>query len=827
MPAPPAVPGTHTLLSRSAWGSGEDDYSNSSIYQAASGAWVYATGAMAFNLALDNYDHGYNMVDARVQRIAANVLDRFVAGSQTPSPTVNTVTPASGPIAGGTTITIQGSDFVNGATVSVGGTAATGVTFVSSTTLNAVTPAHAAGTVPVMVTNPDGRSGTLTTGFTYNSTAPTVDRVEPSSGPTSGGTVITLTGINYAPGATVSVGGTAATAVSVVNSTTITATTPAHAAGAVNVTVTNPNGQSGTIAAGFIYVGPAPTISTVTPAAGPSIGGTVLTITGTNFVAGATVTVGGTAATAVSVVNNTTISATAPPHAAGAVSLTVTSPDGQTATVATAFTYTVSAPAPVINTVTPASGPTSGGSLLTINGANFAAGATVTVGGTPATGITVVNSTTITATSPPHAAGAVTVTITNLDFQSVSLANAFTYVVPTAITFRQVASATPQSPTATVLVTYPSAQTPGNLNVVAVGQNDTISTVQSVRDSAGNTYLLAIGPTKGNGLQQSIYYAKNIVGGANTVTVTLNQAAPYVDVRILEYGGVNTLDVVAGASGSGTTSNSGPATTTGPNELIVGANMVSSVSIAAGAGFTLRVKTPNDGDVAEDMVAASAGTYSATATLSSGNWVMQLAAFKLVTASAPAPTIITVAPASGSTAGGTALTITGTNFVSGATVTVGGTAATAVSVVNSTTITATAPAHAAGAVGVTVTNPDAQAATLANAFTYVSAAPTISGVTPTSGAVTGGTRAHDHRHQLRQRRHRHGRRHRRHGRQRRQQHHDHRDRPGARGRRRGCDGHQSRHPGRDPRQRLYLCQCGADHQHASRRRRARRPAARR
>ena len=67
---------------------------------------------------------------------------------------------------------------------------------------------------------------------------------------------------------------------------------------------------------------------------------------------------------------------------------------------------------------------------------------------------------------------------------------------------------------------------------------------------AGNTYSLAIGPTSGTALQQSIYYAANIAGGSNTVTVTFNQAAAYPDVRILEYRGVTTLDVTAGASGT-------------------------------------------------------------------------------------------------------------------------------------------------------------------------------------------------------------------------------------------------------------------------------------
>ena len=98
----------------------------------------------------------------------------------------------------------------------------------------------------------------------------------------------------------------------------------------------------------------------------------------------------------------------------------------------------------------------------------------------------------------------------------------------------QVASATPQTPTTSVSVNYSSAQTAGDLNVVVVGWNDTTAKVQSVADSAGNTYFLAVGPTVGTGLQQSIYYAGNIRGGSNTVTVTFNQAAAYPDVRILE-----------------------------------------------------------------------------------------------------------------------------------------------------------------------------------------------------------------------------------------------------------------------------------------------------
>jgi hypothetical protein len=222
----------------------------------------------------------------------------------------------------------------------------------------------------------------------------------------------------------------------------------------------------------------------------------------------------------------------------------------------------------------------------------------------------------------------VTVTVT-VNGQSGNLANGFTYNGTVVISFAQVASATPQSTTATVALAYPGAQTAGDLNIVVVGWNDTAATVQSVKDSAGNNYSLAIGPTSGTGLRQSIYYAANIVGGANTVTVTFSQGAVAPDIRILEYRGVTTLDVTAGASGSGTAANSGSATTTSANELIFGANMVATLTRAAGSGFTSRIITSPDGDIAEDKIVTTAGSNSATATLNgSGPWVMQMVTFK-------------------------------------------------------------------------------------------------------------------------------------------------------------------------------------------------------
>jgi hypothetical protein len=263
----------------------------------------------------------------------------FVYGLLAPTPQLTTVSPTSGPAAGGTTVTLTGQNFASGATVTVGGTAATGVVVVSGTQITAKTPPHAQGSANVTVTNPGGQSATLAGGFTFVAPAPTITGVSPASGTTAGGSAVTLTGQNFASGARVTFGGAAATSVVVVSATQITANTPPHAQGSVNVTVTNSDGQSGTLASGFTFVALAPTVTSVSPNSGPSGGGTRVTLTGMSFVSGATVTFGGAAATSVVVASATQISAVTPPHRSGGVNVVVTNPGGQTGTLAGGFTY--------------------------------------------------------------------------------------------------------------------------------------------------------------------------------------------------------------------------------------------------------------------------------------------------------------------------------------------------------------------------------------------------------------------------------------------------------------------------------------------------------
>ena len=673
-------------------------------------------------------------------------------------PMVSSVLPNNGPTTGGTAVTITGTNFAAGATVTFGGTAATNVVVVNSTTITATTPAHAAGAVTVTVTV-NGQSGSLVNGFTYTaagisfiqvasatpSSTATVSVTYPAA-QTSGDLNIVVVGWNDTVATVQSVKDSAGNSYSLAigptkgtklqqsiyyaanivgGSNTVTVTFNQTAAdpdirileyrgvaaldakaGASGSSTTANSGSATTTSANELIFG-ADMVATTTGAAGSGFTSRIITSRGDIAEDKVVTTAGSNSATATL--------------------------DGSGPWVMQMATFSAtSGPAPTVTSVSPNNGSTTGGTAVTITGTNFAAGATVTFGGTAATNVVVVNSTTITATTPAHAAGAVTVTVT-VNGQSGSLVNGFTYTAA-GISFIQVASATPSS-TATVSVTYPAAQTSGDLNIVVVGWNDTVATVQSVKDSAGNSYSLAIGPTKGTKLQQSIYYAANIVGGSNTVTVTFNQTAADPDIRILEYRGVAALDAKAGASGSSTTANSGSATTTSANELIFGADMVATTTGAAGSGFTSRIITSR-GDIAEDKVVTTAGSNSATATLDgSGPWVMQMATFSAT--SGPAPTVTSVSPNNGSTTGGTAVTITGTNFAAGATVTFGGTAATNVVVVNSTTITATTPAHAAGAVTVTVTV-NGQSGSLVNGFTYTAAGISfiqVASATPSSTAT--------------------------------------------------------------------------------------------
>lgn len=246
-------------------------------------------------------------------------------------PEITSVDPTSGPNAGGTLVTVSGSNFMSLSTVDFGSSSATEVTVVDSSMITCRTPAYSGeGWVDVTVTTPLG-SDTLPSAFYYYDTSePQVDSVDPDSGPTSGGTLVTVSGNHFTTSEDtyVAFGIFVASDVNVIDPTTLTCITPGHTAGPVDVSVITSNGM-GTLPEGFTYVD-SPVVSEVSPSYGHVLGGYKVTITGANFSTSGdtTVTFGGEVAGGVNVLDSDTLTCNTPVHAEGSVTVAVTNSYG-------------------------------------------------------------------------------------------------------------------------------------------------------------------------------------------------------------------------------------------------------------------------------------------------------------------------------------------------------------------------------------------------------------------------------------------------------------------------------------------------------------------
>ncbi|HLX61050.1 MAG TPA: C25 family cysteine peptidase [Planctomycetota bacterium] len=273
---------------------------------------------------------------------------------------LQSVSPISGDPAGGSPVSLVGTNFLPGASVTFNGVAATGVQVNSTSVIQCVSPAGTVGsTVDVKVTNANGTTATLTGAFTYLANpAPGVSSVSPNTGPSSGGTPITITGVSFRTGASVQIGGQngmtsvniPAANVTVVNATTITCTIPAAApagsAGFTMVQVTNSDNTTGGLPGAFEYTVAAPTITSLSPNNAPWNATTSITINGTGFApnigAAGSVKFGTLFATNVQWVSATQITANvlpAPANISPTVDVTVTNPDGGTVTGTGMFSY--------------------------------------------------------------------------------------------------------------------------------------------------------------------------------------------------------------------------------------------------------------------------------------------------------------------------------------------------------------------------------------------------------------------------------------------------------------------------------------------------------
>jgi hypothetical protein len=719
-----------------------------------------------------------------------------------PAPAVTGVSPSSGYTGGGRVVTITGSHFTGTTAVKFGTTAATSFTVNSDTQITATAPAGSAGLVDVRVTNPDGTSAVVPGDqFSYTSTPlPTVSSLSATSGTTSGGTAVTINGTNFTNVAGVSFGGVALSMFNVLSSTQISVTSPAQTAGTVDVTVTTTSGTSATASADhFTYtLAPAPTITGLSPSSGTS--GSSVNITGTNLGGTVQVYFGGVPATQVVVGSDTQVGAYAPPEAAGILDVTVQTYSGTSAlTSADRFTYNA-ASVPAVTSVSPTSTLTGGGYNVSVSGSGFTAASGVFFGTTPATSFTVNSATSITAVAPPHAAGTVDITVvTPAGTSATSSSDQFTYVAApapavtavspntgttaggatvtisgsgftgaSAVTFgTAVASSfTVNSDTSITAVTPPEAA--GTVDVTVTTPSGTSATGAADHftvTAAASPVVSGVTASSGDAAGGStVTVTGSAFTGATAVTFGTTSATSFTVLSdsaltaIVPAGTVGTVDVTvttyAGTSATGTADHftyttspvpaitslsTSTATTAGGTRVVLtgtgftDAGGVSFGTVAATdftvlSDTTLVVTAPPQAAVTVDVtVSAYGGTSALVAT----------DRFSFTAASAPAVTA--VSPSSGSTAGTTTVTITGTNFTAATGVLFGG-VATSFVVNSDTQITALAPPQAAATVDVTIATPSGTSAVVtADHFTYTAAAaPAVTGVSPATGTTAGG-----------------------------------------------------------------------------------------
>jgi len=657
-----------------------------------------------------------------------------VSFTVTPSPAITNLSPSSGPI--GVPVTISGSNFgptQGSSRVLFNGAPATPTSWSATSIVAPVPTGTSTGLVFVALSGGAVSNGAT---FTVGSSSPSITSLSPPSAPV--GTSVTISGTNFGASqgtSAVTFNGTAATP-TVWAATTITVPVPAGATtGSVIVTV----GGQASNGLNFTVTIAAPNIHSLNPTSGPV--STPVTIAGTNFgttQGASTVTFNGIVAIP-TVWNATSITVPVPPAATtGNVIVTV---GGQPSD---GLSFTVTAPPPpTVASLSPPLGLV--GTSVTITGTNFgsALGAsTVTFKGVAAAP-TSWNATSIVVPVPNGATtGNVLVTVGGL----ASNGSNFTVTVPPAPIALVQHSSKDAGASSSSSLAFNSTNTAGNwIAVVArAGKSGQIFTVS---DSLHNTYRTAaqlnVTVDTPNGDTLGVFYAENIAGGANTITVADSISGNTLRFAIFEYSGVaqtNSLDAVIAAQGTNTSPNSGSATTSMNGDLLLGAAMTAGpAAYTAGPSYKIEESVPAEPNtklIAEDQIQAIAGITSASATLgATDHWGAALAAFRPGNAGLTGPTIAAVSPTFG--IAGTSVTINGTSFGSSqgtSTVSFNGTAATPSSW-SATTIVAPVPAGAStGIVVVTVEGVASNGLT----FTVTVPPPTIASLNPSSAVAGNG-----------------------------------------------------------------------------------------
>jgi len=334
---------------------------------------------------------------------------------------VTDISPQKGPVVGGDSISIFGSDFLPEVEVTIGGKPLIQLE-VTDLLITGIIPPGMEGEQDIRITVSDFNYSSTIGSFIYTTPFSVfVTRITPTNGKQAGGDLGSISGSGFLPGAMLTIGGNQATDVGV-TPTLINFRIPPGTAGAKDVVVTNPNGHKDMLRDAYTY-NPFPVIEKLSPRyGGPLAGGTEIIITGSHFMAGVEVAIGENRAQKPDFFSPTELRLKTPPDEAGMKAVKVINPDRQEAIMEEGFTYN---PAPTITNVEPDAGSLEGGTFITITGTGFIY-PDVLIGGVEASTQRRL-STKITALTPPSDAGVKDVVVVNRDGQKATLKDAFTY----------------------------------------------------------------------------------------------------------------------------------------------------------------------------------------------------------------------------------------------------------------------------------------------------------------------------------------------------------------------------------------------------------------
>ncbi|MFD0617388.1 IPT/TIG domain-containing protein [Paenibacillus sp. GCM10027629] len=648
-------------------------------------------------------------------------------------PVVTSFDPNNGPLEGGTVAKINGKYFTPGIVVKFGDQIAPMYVYTDSTYFRVKSPkATKSGSVDVTLTNSDGTSFTIPNGFTYNEPVVeklTVTMISPNIGELAGGDYIFLDGSKFASGVKVYIGSVEAQITTYYSTARVKVKTPAgQSAGAVDVKVVNPDGESVTIPNGFTYnpapVKPAPELTSIAPDNGLISGGTSVTIQGLNFVKGLKVYFGSTEAVVSSFESSSKIVVTSPVAVTeGSVDVKIVNPDAQEAVKTNGFTYLPIPPkVPLISGLSPDNGPLTGGTPIYIDGQDFTQGLKVYFGGKEAVVNTFYTSARVKVTAPAGTqAGLVDVKVVNPDGQESTKLNGYTYNAPPV----------QKAPTITVLSPNNGLITGGTIVYI-----DGADFVQGLKVYFGDKE--AVVNTFNSSARLKVTAPAGTAVGAVNVKVVNPDGQEGVSINAYTY---NPPPVAKAPTITTLTPNSGPIDG-GTVVYIDGANFVQGLKVYFGdkeavvntfySSDRIKVTVPsvtNEGAV--DVKITNPDNQSTTA----------VAGYTYIKP-APLPVTITdISPNKGTVAGGELVIISGTNIQSKAIIQFGNKPAVIDTYYSTSKVRVKAPGSDGylGNVDVTIINPDGGTITKAQGYTYEAAMPEITLVTPNHGPMAGGT----------------------------------------------------------------------------------------